>query len=200
MEAMAKSARERGNDHKRRAYARANPKPERACLVCGERVPEEYRRTRLTCSDECKRRYAADKTRRWAEANPERVKANAAKRPTTEAGRKAEREAKLRSYYKRRAENGPEMRRKNRERWLQKHYGISIEQYDAMLEAQGGGCALCGSPPSEGRCLPVDHDHRTMEVRGIVCFRCNSMLERFDAHPEILTRLVAYLKLESYDI
>lgn len=47
--------------------------------------------------------------------------------------------------------------------------------YDALLELQGGGCAICGRPPTTRR-LALDHDHRTMQVRGLLCFRCNSML------------------------
>jgi hypothetical protein len=41
-----------------------------------------------------------------------------------------------------------------------------------MLEAQGGGCALCGGA-DEYRALAVDHDHRTGVVRGLLCTQCN---------------------------
>lgn len=47
--------------------------------------------------------------------------------------------------------------------------------YAARLEAQGGGCALCGAKPKNRR-LDVDHDHRTGEVRGLLCHRCNRAL------------------------
>lgn len=53
--------------------------------------------------------------------------------------------------------------------------GVSIEEYDRMLAAQGGGCAICHNPPKNRR-LHVDHDHKTGKVRGLLCFRCNRAL------------------------
>ena len=44
-----------------------------------------------------------------------------------------------------------------------------------MLAAQGGGCGICGAPPKTRR-LHVDHDHKTMAVRGLLCNRCNRNL------------------------
>ena len=50
-------------------------------------------------------------------------------------------------------------------------------RYDALLAIQGGVCALCGNPPKEGgRRLNIDHDHKTLELRGLCCFRCNRAL------------------------
>lgn len=44
--------------------------------------------------------------------------------------------------------------------------------YDELLALQGGGCAICGRPAKTRR-LDLDHDHRTMTVRGLLCHRCN---------------------------
>lgn len=63
-----------------------------------------------------------------------------------------------------------------REHWLRRAYGITSEQYDAMLAAQGGVCAICKSEPKKNR-LHVDHDHDTGRVRGLLCVACNSRLE-----------------------
>jgi len=52
---------------------------------------------------------------------------------------------------------------------------LSADDYAARLEAQGGGCALCGTKPKTRR-LDVDHDHATGEVRGLLCHRCNRAL------------------------
>ena len=49
------------------------------------------------------------------------------------------------------------------------------DEYNAMLAAQHGGCALCGAPPTRNR-LAVDHDHETGRVRGILCMPCNRTL------------------------
>jgi len=53
--------------------------------------------------------------------------------------------------------------------------GLTIEQYDAMLASQGGGCAICGATPKTRR-LDTDHDHRTGQIRGLLCHRCNRAL------------------------
>lgn len=49
------------------------------------------------------------------------------------------------------------------------------KHYDAVLEFQGGGCAICGKPPGERR-HPLDHDHKAMVMRGILCTACNRRL------------------------
>lgn len=53
-----------------------------------------------------------------------------------------------------------------------KQLGVSDELYRTMLDAQDGHCALCPNEPRT-RKLHTDHDHRTGEVRGLLCFRCN---------------------------
>jgi len=53
---------------------------------------------------------------------------------------------------------------------------VDDETYDALLAEQGGGCAICGRPPKTRR-LHKDHDHRTMELRGLLCHRCNRRLD-----------------------
>lgn len=68
--------------------------------------------------------------------------------------------------------------RNQRDRYLKRTYGITIEEYEALLKVQGGGCAVCGSR-SGTKELAVDHDHKTGEVRGILCKRHNSALARW---------------------
>lgn len=60
---------------------------------------------------------------------------------------------------------------------LKRKYGLTLEQYDTMLERQGGRCAICRKPPRRIR-LAVDHDHkrandRLKGVRGLLCTYCN---------------------------
>jgi hypothetical protein len=75
-------------------------------------------------------------------------------------------------------------------RWqLKTRYGLTVEEIDAMLAAQGGVCAICRKPPKR-RC--VDHDHQTMRVRGILCNRCNIGLHYVEAD-EFRQRALAYL-------
>ena len=58
---------------------------------------------------------------------------------------------------------------------IAKVYGLTPEGYDALLEVQGGKCAICRARPVSKR-LAVDHDHQTQAVRGLLCSRCNHEL------------------------
>lgn len=77
-----------------------------------------------------------------------------------------------------------------RRRWLRKKYGITVEQYDEMVAAQDGRCAICGDAPEQ---LYVDHCHSTGVVRGLLCHGCNSGIGFLRDHPEILTAAIGYL-------
>lgn len=71
-------------------------------------------------------------------------------------------------------------------------YGLTLEDYGALYEAQDGLCAICrGDMPFHD--LVVDHDHRTGIVRGILCKACNSGLGFFKDDPMALATAVAYL-------
>jgi hypothetical protein len=73
-------------------------------------------------------------------------------------------------------------------------YGLSLEEYDAMLARQGGVCAICKKPPSKGKLLVVDHCHVTGMVRGLLCGKCNSLLAFGNDDPDIMRAAIAYLK------
>lgn len=60
-------------------------------------------------------------------------------------------------------------------------YGLTEEEYDAMLAAQRGGCAMCGEACPTGRQLAVDHDHQSGRVRGLLCVKCNQWLGVYEA-------------------
>lgn len=77
---------------------------------------------------------------------------------------------------------------------LKKQYGITIEQYDEMYKKQRGRCAICKRHYRTFIMgLAVDHDHKTGQIRGLLCGICNTYLARIKDDP---TSLVAYLKLE----
>lgn len=75
---------------------------------------------------------------------------------------------------------------------LKHKYGISLQEYEERLAAQGGMCAICGETP-RGRKLGVDHDHRMNEVRGLLCTNCNLLLGYALDRPEILESAILYL-------
>lgn len=81
-------------------------------------------------------------------------------------------------------------------------YGLDQDQYDALLEAQGGACAICGTtnPGKNVRNFCVDHDHRSGMVRGLLCTKCNRGLGLGKDHLPSFKRAAAYIhasKLES---
>ncbi len=82
---------------------------------------------------------------------------------------------------------------KNRAIDLKEKYGISVEDYTAMITAQGGGCAICGKIVFESK-LCVDHNHETGKVRALLCKQCNLILGLAKDQPEILISATTYLK------
>lgn len=64
----------------------------------------------------------------------------------------------------------------DRKRRLAK-YGMTVEDYDTLLEAQGGHCAICHKEQNQKSGQPmrlaVDHNHKTGVVRGLLCYYCN---------------------------
>lgn len=98
----------------------------------------------------------------------------------------------------------PEQHRRSR---LKHRYGLTVEQYDAMFEAQDGRCAICLRPERVGpggkpRRLAVDHDHRCCPgrescgacVRKLLCHDCNHGIGALGDDPEILERAAAYVR------
>jgi hypothetical protein len=75
-----------------------------------------------------------------------------------------------------------------------RRYGLSVEAHDALLEVQGGRCAICKGFDVTGRRLSVDHDHATGRVRGLLCGSCNRGLGLFKDSEQFLTAACSYLK------
>ncbi len=81
-------------------------------------------------------------------------------------------------------------------------YHVTPEHYAAMLEAQGGVCAVCRQVDSSGKELAVDHDHACCAVprscgkcvRGLLCSRCNLGVGRFGDDPERIRAAATYLR------
>jgi hypothetical protein len=73
------------------------------------------------------------------------------------------------------------------------NYGISEDQYKAMLEQQEGRCAICQELP-KSIALHVDHDHVTGNVRGLLCRDCNLAIGHLRDSTSILMRAIKYLE------
>lgn len=72
---------------------------------------------------------------------------------------------------------------------LKQRFGIGSAEFDAMVEAQGGLCAVC----KRSRAVHVDHDHATGEVRGILCEPCNGGLGQFRDSVTTIRKAIEYL-------
>jgi Recombination endonuclease VII len=73
-------------------------------------------------------------------------------------------------------------------------YGITPQQHDQMLEAQGYLCALCGCELTADAVPSVDHSHETDIIRGIVCRKCNLMIGLAEDDPKLLYLGIKYLR------
>ena len=72
-------------------------------------------------------------------------------------------------------------------------YGITVDEFNQMLENQNFVCAICGNPESKDQRLSVDHDHETKEVRGLLCFACNAGIGFLQDSSIILDKARQYL-------
>lgn len=74
-----------------------------------------------------------------------------------------------------------------------RRYGLTGEDYEAMVAAQGGRCAICREPPPPGCRLQVDHDHATGRVRALLCPRCNTLTGWIESNPDRVEPVQRYL-------
>lgn len=70
-------------------------------------------------------------------------------------------------------------------------YGINLEQYEAMYLKQKGKCAICRKFQEK---LFVDHNHKTDEVRELLCRGCNTALGFVEEDVEILSNMIDYVE------
>ena len=125
---------------------------------------------------------------------------------------------KIRSFFPKKRRKIPYSKRaysKNRgqyrEHQLKYKYGITIADYNLMLNRQGGTCAICNEKnftrqkathnnKSVPMSLAVDHNHKTGKVRGLLCNGCNTSLGKFKDDPILLEKAIKYLKDTNGDI
>lgn len=84
-------------------------------------------------------------------------------------------------------------RRTNRDRHLQRRFGISLEHYERMLEEQGGVCAICKGTDAN-KSLAVDHNHQTGAVRQLLCGTCNPAVGFLQDDPLLARKVLEYLE------
>ena len=79
---------------------------------------------------------------------------------------------------------------------LKRVFGISIEDFEVILDCQNNQCLICLNPFSKekGRRPSVDHCHATGVIRGVLCAFCNGMLGKAKDDPAFFKRAIEYLK------
>jgi hypothetical protein len=77
---------------------------------------------------------------------------------------------------------------------LKRKYGLTLEQYEAMLLAQRGKCPICNKELDACAQKDVDHCHNTGKIRDILCSNCNKGLGCFDDNPECMIAAAEYVK------
>ena len=86
----------------------------------------------------------------------------------------------------------------SRERYLQRRYQMSENEYDSMLLFQNNRCLLCDVEFNDTKFGPdfpvVDHCHTSGKVRGILCNECNRGLGYFHDNPEALSKAASYVQ------
>ena len=94
------------------------------------------------------------------------------------------------------AQKQREHHRKNphlkREAALKRNYGITLNDYEALVGANEGKCWICHTKP-RGQ-LHVDHCHDTGQIRGALCHQCNIGIGMFKNSPETLEAAITYLR------
>ena len=82
---------------------------------------------------------------------------------------------------------------------LRRKFGLTLEDYQGMMDKQNGLCAICERPETAirlGKVLPlaVDHCHRTGENRGLLCTACNIGIGSLQDDPELLRKAAEYVE------
>ena len=132
--------------------------------------------------DEIAKQKRKEYSKQYYEKNKEKCKERTKEHPSCKAAREKYR-------------NKPETKVKLRNQRLLRNYGITNEDYEAMLEEQRFCCAGCGLHQNEtDKKLNVDHDHNTGAVRGLLCGNCNRALGLIRDNLQTLANLQTYLE------
>lgn len=178
----------------------------KACKVCGVEKPLDDYYLDKTCRDghwgKCKS-CANAQSKAWNDSHPESRRATEKRlRERQKARRQADPEYRELFNEKRRASHAKNRGVRTASR-LKRVHGITSEQFNALLEAQGNCCAICKRTEPLAVGWHVDHDHSCCPgayrscgkcVRGILCAPCNVGLGSFQDDPENTREATHYLE------
>ena len=168
---------------------------ESICPECSDAFTK-MRPNQQYCSAEHQKKY---NLRRWHENNKAHVtsyrKNTAEKRNAIRRQKYAECEdtrTAAREQVKRWRSDNPKKRKAQRLR----QYGLTIAEFNKLLESQGHKCAICGYDDKSDPNIFFFffHCHTTGKVRGLLCASCNHGLGKFKDSQELLIAAAEYLK------
>lgn len=186
-------------------------RPIKICRSCGAEFEQPRTKGEVNyCSSECQRERWRKKRRNFIAKNLERERGKNRERWLTRKNSEKYREtlrlkrelyASDPEHRKRVLEKQAKWRKTNPKRGRHasvKRYGITLSQFDDMVQRQGGVCAICRLEPLAGikkHCqgFYVDHDHVTGEVRGLLCTNCNQGIGHLKDDVERLRSAIEYL-------
>jgi len=83
---------------------------------------------------------------------------------------------------------------KSEKKYFLSEYGLTPEDYQKLLDAQDGVCAICGRAPKKNK-FNVDHCHRTHRIRALLCVNCNTnLLPYVERYPQWVKNAFLYLE------
>jgi hypothetical protein len=174
------------------------------CKVCSKLFKKITCRTH--CSSECRKVSKLETQKSWTLRNIDKKR-----KKTKEYNDTPERKKYMKNYRK---QEGFQEREKGfkatyskknpnveRSGHLRRTFGISLQDFESMLEQQGGVCAICKEEETRiirksgiPKALSVDHCHTTGKIRGLLCFKCNSSIGKLKDSIELLQNAINYLK------
>lgn len=145
---------------------------DKKCSKCQIKINFENKVKNRNLCIECRRKY----DQQWRDKNRTHVRESAKK-----------------SYYKRFEENPDRLRKVRRSNSLKKNYNISLTEYNSILISQNYVCCICKKTDKKN--LAVDHDHKSLLIRGLLCARCNTVLGKVEDNIELLFSMIKYLDI-----
>ena len=172
---------------------------EKTCTKCGEIFPATleffFKNSggKYGLTPRCKKCVGEDNALSHAKrlaADPDRIRALANARSKKHYHSDLENSRKVARESARKARNDPEKYKQIRSRKRASGAGLSFEEIEVIREKQGNKCAICDSPdPSD-----LDHCHKSLRVRFLLCKHCNRGLGAFRDSPNFLRRAAELLE------
>lgn len=130
-----------------------------------------------------------------AKTDEQKQQRNAKQRARYKIHREKYLEANKKSWMKR----SPEERVRVKKIYHLNKYGMTLEEYEAMVTLSHGQCSICRRDMLGVGCgkMCIDHDHKTGKVRGLLCNECNVGLGQFRDNIECLLSAIEYLRRHS---